>query len=325
VRVLITGGAGFIGSHLADAYLGRGDEVYAIDDLSTGAVANIQHNLDNPRFHFINDSIMNYERMLELTGTCDVVVHLAAAVGVRYIIDNPLRSIQTNIQGTEVVLKLANKFRKKVLIASTSEVYGKHSHAPLLESDNIIYGPPTTWRWSYAASKLIDEYCALGYWRSYGLPVVITRLFNTVGPRQTGEYGMVIPRFTVQALANEPLTVYGDGRQTRTFTCVSDVVEALMRLVECRAAEGEVINVGGTTETTILALAQTIKQKTGSSSAIEFVPYERAFQRDFEDMLRRVPSIDKLKRLTGFSPTVEFDEMLDRIIDHFQAASLKVA
>lgn len=325
VRVLITGGAGFIGSHLADAYLAQGDEVYAIDDVSTGSIANIQHNLDKARFHFVNDSIMNYERMLELTGICDVVVHLAAAVGVRYIIDNPLSSIQTNIQGTEIVLGLANKFRKKVLLASTSEVYGKHTHAPLLESDNIIYGPPTTWRWSYAASKLIDEYCALGYWRTHGLPVVIARFFNTVGPRQTGEYGMVIPRFVGQALSGEPITVYGDGRQTRTFTYISDVVEAVKRLIDCREAEGEVVNIGGTEETTMLALAETIKAKTGSSSPIEFIPYERAFQRDFEDMLRRVPSIDKLRRLTGFSPTVQLEEMLERIIDSFRALSLKVA
>ncbi len=325
MRVLITGGAGFIGSHLADACLARGDEVWAIDNVSTGSVANIQHCLDKARFHFVRDSIMNYERMLELVGICDAVVHLAAAVGVRYIIENPLASVQTNIQGTEVVLKLANKFRKKVLLASTSEVYGKHTHAPLLESDNVIYGPPSTWRWSYAASKLIDEYCALGYWRTHGLPVVIVRLFNTVGPRQTGEYGMVIPRFVGQALANEPLTVYGDGQQTRTFTYVGDVVEALLRLLECPAAEGEVVNVGGTTETSILALALAIKEKTQSPSAIRFVPYEQAFERDFEDMLRRVPSIDKLRRLTGFSPTVELDEMLERIIDHLRAVRLKVA
>jgi UDP-glucose 4-epimerase len=325
VRVLVTGGAGFIGSHLADAYLERGHEVYVIDNISTGSPGNIQHNLDSEHFHFIRDSIMNYERMLELIGICDVVVHLAAAVGVRYIIDNPLGSIQTNIQGTEIVLRLANKFRKKVFLASTSEVYGKHTHAPLLESDNVIYGPPSTWRWSYAASKLIDEYCALGYWRTHKLPVVIARLFNTVGPRQTGEYGMVIPRFVTQALAGEAITVYGDGQQTRTFTYVEDVVEAIMRLVDCREAEGEVVNIGGTKETTILALAQTIKEKTGSLSPIKFVPYEKAFRRDFEDMMRRVPSIDKLRRLTAFSPKVELDEMLSCIIDYFRAVSLKVA
>lgn len=325
MRVLVTGGAGFIGSHLADAYLERGHEVYVIDNISTGSPGNIQHNLDNERFHFVRDSIMNYERMLELVGICDVVLHLAAAVGVRYIIDNPLGSIQTNIQGTEVVLRLANKFRKKVFLASTSEVYGKHTHAPLLESDNVIYGPPSTWRWSYAASKLIDEYCALGYWRTHRLPVVTARLFNTVGPRQTGEYGMVIPRFVTQALAGEPITVYGDGQQTRTFTYVSDVVEAIMRLVDCPEAEGEVVNIGGTKETTILALAQTIKEKTGSLSPIKFVPYEKAFQRDFEDMMRRVPSVDKLRRLTAFSPRVELDEMLEGIIDYFRALSLKVA
>jgi UDP-glucose 4-epimerase len=325
VRILITGGAGFIGSHLADAYLAQGDEVYAIDNVSTGSLANIQHQLNHPRFHFVNDSIMNYERMLELTGICDVVMHLAAAVGVRYIIDNPLSSIQTNIQGTEVVLSLANKFRKKVFLASTSEVYGKHTHAPLLESDNVIYGPPSTWRWSYAASKLIDEYCALGYWRTNGLPVIIARLFNTVGPRQTGEYGMVIPRLIGQALSGEPLTVYGDGRQTRTFTYISDVVEAIRLLIDCPEAEGEVTNIGGTEETTILALAEAIKQKTGSSSPIEFVPYEKAFQRDFEDMMRRVPSIEKLSRLTGFSPTVPLDEMLERIIGDLRAVNLKVA
>ena len=236
MRVLITGGAGFIGSHLAEEYLQRGDEVYIIDDLSTGSLDNIDGFQKDPRDEdrlFVHvDTILNHDLMIELVGTCDLVFHMAAAVGVRYILENPLESIKTNIQGTEKVLELCAKFKKKVLIASTSEVYGKHLHAPLVETDNIIYGPSSKFRWSYAASKLMDEFSALAYHRTIGLAVVITRLFNTVGPRQTGAYGMVIPRFVSQALNNEPLTVYGDGPQTRTFTYVKDVVWALMALMD---------------------------------------------------------------------------------------------
>ncbi len=322
MKVLITGGAGFIGSHLAEACLQRGDDVYIIDDLSTGSRDNIRPFEEDERYRgrfFVHiDTILNHNSLLELTGICDVVFHLAAAVGVRYILENPLESIKTNIQGTEKVLELCAKFKKKVLIASTSEVYGKHTHAPLAETDNIVYGPSSKFRWSYAASKLMDEFTALAYYRIKGLEVVITRLFNTVGPRQTGAYGMVIPRFVEQALAGRPLTVYGDGRQTRTFTYVEDVVDALMALVDCRDAVGEVFNVGGTEETTIVDLARRIIALTGSPSAIELIPYEKAFGKDFEDMRRRVPSIEKIKGLIGFEPASDLDGILEKVIAHMR-------
>lgn len=319
MRVLITGGAGFIGSHLAEDYLKRGDEVYVIDDLSTGSLENVRHLEENDRFHCIVDSVMNRDRMMELTGICDMVVHLAAAVGVKYIIDNPLHSIQTNIGGTEVVLELANKFRKKVLIASTSEVYGKHTHAPLTETDNVIYGPSTTWRWSYAAGKLIDEFMALAYHRTKKLPVLIVRFFNTVGPRQTGRYGMVIPNFVQQALRNEPITVHGDGTQTRTFTSVNDVTEAIVKLMDCPEAVGEVINIGGDEEVTITDLALRVKEMTGSRSEIRYIPYSEAYEKDFEDMQRRVPDLSKIHRLVGFAPKAGLDDILGQVIEYFRA------
>lgn len=318
MKILITGGAGFIGSHLCQACLERGDEVYVIDDLSTGDIKNVKPLQNNPSYKhrlFIHiDTILSHDTMLELTGTCDVVFHLAAAVGVRYIIENPLESIKTNIQGTEKVLELCAKFKKKVLLASTSEVYGKHLHAPLIETDNIIYGPSSKFRWSYAASKLMDEFTALAYHRTLGLKVVIARLFNTVGPRQTGAYGMVIPRLVSQALQNEPLTVYGDGTQTRTFTYVEDVVTALLGLMEAVPAEGEVFNVGGTEEIAIKDLAQRIIDATESRSVIDLIPYEKVFDKDFEDMQRRVPGIDKINRLTGFTPKTDLDTILRNVI-----------
>lgn len=322
MRVLITGGAGFIGSHLAEAYLEKGDEVYIIDDLSTGSMDNIKPFQEDEQLKdrlFVHiDNILNHDAMLELTGTCDVVFHMAAAVGVRYILNNPLKSIKTNIQGTEKVLELCAKFKKKVIIASTSEVYGKHFHAPLVETDNIIYGPSSKFRWSYAASKLMDEFTALAYFRTKGLKVIITRLFNTVGPRQTGAYGMVIPRFVDQALKNKPITVYGDGKQTRTFTYVKDVVQALMSLMENDDAVGEVFNVGGTEEISILDLAKKIINATGSKSAIELIPYEEAFEKDFEDMQRRVPSIEKIKNLIGFVPKTDLDTILKHVITYMK-------
>lgn len=320
MRILITGGAGFIGSHLAEAYLEKGHEVYIIDDLSTGSVSNIEPLQRDKRYGhklFVHiDTILNHDLMLELTGTCDVVFHLAAAVGVQYILENPLKSIKINVEGTEKVLEVCAKFKKRVLITSSSEVYGKHLHAPLVETDNIIYGPSSKFRWSYAASKLMDEFTALAYFRTNGLETIITRLFNTVGPRQTGAYGMVIPRLVSQALNNEPLTVYGDGTQTRTFTFVKDVVEGLSALMACDDAVGEVFNIGGTEEITILDLAARIIQETGSRSAVELIPYEQAYAKDFEDMQRRVPSIEKIRERVGFEPVTDLDTILREVIDY---------
>lgn len=323
MKILITGGAGFIGSHLAEKYLELGDEVYIIDDLSTGTLENIKHlqEVDHyrDRLFVTVDTILNHDTMLELVGTCDFVIHMAAAVGVQYILDNPLSSIITNIQGTEKVLELCNKFKKKVLIASTSEVYGKHTHAPLIETDNIIYGPPTKFRWSYAAAKLMDEFTALAYYRTKKLPAIIVRLFNTVGPRQTGRYGMVIPRFVQQAMRSEPITVYGDGSQTRTFTYVKDVVEAIIRLMECKDALGEVINIGGIEEVTIKYLAELVKKSTASNSEIKFIPYDDVYTKDFEDMQRRVPSIKKIKKLVRWEPTTSLEDIVKSVIEYYQA------
>jgi UDP-glucose 4-epimerase len=322
MKVLITGGAGFIGSHLAEKYLERGADVYIIDDLSTGTLGNVKH-LQEDKNHrdklFVTiDSILNHDIMLELVGTCDVVLHMAAAVGVQYILDNPLLSIVTNIKGTEEVLELCNKFKKKMLIASTSEVYGKHTHAPLVETDNIIYGPSTKFRWSYAAAKLMDEFTALAYHRTKKLPVVIIRLFNTVGPRQTGRYGMVIPRFVQQALRNETITVYGDGTQTRTFTYVGDVVSAITKLIECPDAIGDVTNIGGTEEVTIGNLAERVKKLTCSTSEIKLIPYDEAYTKDFEDMQRRVPSIEKVEKLINWKPTTSLDNILEKVIEFYR-------
>ncbi len=319
MKVLITGGAGFIGSHLAQAYLENGDDVYIIDDLSTGFIENIKPFQEDKRYQnrlFVYiDTILNHETMVELIGICDVVFHLAAAVGVQYILDHPLKSIKTNIQGTEKVLELCDKFKKKILLASTSEVYGKHSHAPLVETDNIIYGPSSKFRWSYAASKLMDEFTALAYYRTKGLNAIIARLFNTVGPRQTGAYGMVIPRFVTSALKNEPLMVYGDGTQTRTFTYVKDVVKALMGLIKNDNAVGEVFNVGGLREITIADLARKIIKMTGSQSTVQLIPYDEVFDKDFEDMQRRVPGIEKINRLIGYRPQTDLDAILKYVIE----------
>ena len=323
MRTLITGGAGFIGSHLAEAYLEKGDDVYIIDDLSTGSMDNIRFLQEDPRYKnkiFVHiNTILNRDMMLELTGICDVVYHLAAAVGVKTILDKPLESIVTNIQGTEKVLEMCNKFKKRVLIASTSEVYGKHLHAPLVETDNVIYGPSSKFRWSYAASKLMDEFTALAHYRTNGLEVIITRLFNTVGPRQTGAYGMVIPSFVAQSLKNEPITVFGDGTQTRTFTYVKDVVAALIKLMESDQAIGEVINVGGLEEISMVDLAKKIIDMTGSTSTIQLIPYAEAFGKDFEDMQRRVPSTQKLAQVTGFAPDKSLDFILSKVIRYIKS------
>ena len=322
MRVLITGGAGFIGSHLTEAYLKRGDEVYIIDDLSTSTLENLcplqEHATYRERLFVTVDTVLHYDKVLELVGTCDTVVHLAAAVGVQYILDHPLTSLVTNVRGAETVLELCSKFKKKVLIASTSEVYGKQNHAPLRETDYCVYGPSTKSRWSYAASKLIDEFTALAYHRTKKLPVIIVRLFNTVGPRQTWRYGMVIPRFVKQALEHQPLTVYGDGTQTRTFTHVRDVTEALIQLIDTPEAIGEVINIGGTEEVSILHLAERIKEKVGGTSEIELLPYSAVYPQDFEDMQRRVPSTDKLKQLIGYAPSMDLDKILDDTIAYYR-------
>jgi UDP-glucose 4-epimerase len=316
VRMLITGGAGFIGSYLSEAYIQRGEEVWVIDDLSTGSLENITQLLHHPRFHFVNDTILNREILLELTGTCDVIVHLAAAVGVRLIIEEPLKSIHTNVVGTELVLEMANKFRKKIFIASTSEVYGRNSKVPLHEDDQRIYGSTVLARWSYAATKAMDEFLALAYYRTKQLPVIIARLFNTVGPRQTGRYGMVIPRFVGQALRNDPITVYGDGSQTRTFTYVGDVVQGIMALIDEPGAVGEIFNVGGEEEITIETLALKVKTITGSSSRIEHIPYSEAYQEGFEDMERRVPDITRIQRLVGYRNTRDIDTILAKVVEY---------
>jgi UDP-glucose 4-epimerase len=316
LKVLVTGGAGFIGSYLSEAYLARGDEVYVVDDLSTGSLANISPLMKNPLFHFVQDTILNREAMLELVGICDVIAHLAAAVGVKLIIDEPLKSIHTNIAGTEILLELANKFRKKTFIASSSEIYGRNSSVPLNEDDIRIYGPVHIARWSYAATKAMDEFMALAYFRTKQLPIIIARFFNTVGPRQTGRYGMVIPRFVGQALRNEPITVYGDGNQTRNFTYVEDVVRGVIGLIDEPRAVGDIFNVGGDGEISMNDLAARIKSITNSESPICHVPYGEAYEKGFEDMERRVPDITKIKNLIGYRNTYNLDKILAKIVEY---------
>jgi UDP-glucose 4-epimerase len=318
MRVLITGGAGFVGSHLAEALLERGDEVFALDNLSTGSIENITHLKSHPKFHYVIDTVTNEPVLAELVDRCDVVVHLAAAVGVKLIVEAPVHTIETNVHGTEVVLKLANKKKKLVLIASTSEVYGKSANVPFREDADLVLGPSDKHRWAYACSKLIDEFLALAYWKERKLPVIIVRLFNTVGPRQTGQYGMVIPNFVQQALAGRPITVFGDGRQSRSFTYVGDVVRAMVALIDEPRAVGQVFNIGNGHEITIGDLAETIKRLTGSSSAIVRIPYDEAYEAGFEDMPRRVPDISRIGALVGYAPTVELDEILARVIEHFR-------
>lgn len=317
-RSLITGGAGFVGSHLAEELLQLGEEVFVIDDLSTGRIDNIEPLKRNPKFHYVIDSVHNEPVLAELIDRCDVVYHLAAAVGVKLIVESPVNTIETNVHGTEVVLKLANKKKKKVLITSTSEVYGKSTSVPFHEDQDLVLGPTTKGRWSYACSKAIDEFLAIAYWHEKRLPVIIVRLFNTVGPRQTGRYGMVIPNFVQQALKGEPITVYGDGEQARAFGYVGDVVRALADLARHPQAVGEVFNIGNTKEITINALAARIKRMTGSKSEIIHIPYDRAYEQGFEDMPRRVPDISKIQRLIGYQPTVDLDEILEGVIAGFR-------
>jgi len=316
LRVLITGGAGFIGSHLTDAYLERGDEVYIIDDLSTGSIGNIQHVKNHPRFHYTIESVHNQPVTAELVDQCDVIFHLAAAVGVKLIVESPVRTIETNVRGTEVVLSLANKKKKKVLLASTSEVYGLSADVPFREDGNLVMGATTKGRWSYACSKAIDEFLALAYWREKKLPTIVVRLFNTVGPRQTGQYGMVIPTFVKQALAGRPITVYGDGKQSRCFGYVGDVVDALVKLMDNDDAVGQVFNIGSNTEISIIELAERVKEITRSDSEIVFVPYDEAYEEGFEDMPRRVPNISKISDLVGFHPNMSLDGILQRVVDY---------
>ena len=319
VRALITGGAGFIGSHLAEALLARGHQVMVIDDLSTGRFSNIQHLADHPRFGFALETIRNETVMDRLASECDVIFHLAAAVGVQLVVSDPVRVIETNVLGSAMVLRLANRYRRKVLLASTSEVYGKGVSVPFKEEDDRLLGPTTRSRWSYACSKAMDEFLALAYYKQNGLPVVICRLFNTVGPRQTGRYGMVVPRFVRQALRGEPLTVYGDGQQTRCFADVRDVVRAVEALAGHAGAVGQVFNVGSTEEISILQLARRVIQLTGSRSEIVHVPYAQAYEEGFEDFRRRAPDISKIERLTGFRPQHGLDDTLQRIIDDVRA------
>ena len=314
MRVLITGGAGFIGSHLADAYLQRGDEVLVIDDLSTGTIDNIKHLKSNPKFHYTIDSVHNQPVTAELVDQCDVVFHLAAAVGVKLIVESPVRTIETNVRGTEVVLALANKKQKRVLVASTSEVYGLSADVPFKEDGNLVMGATTKGRWSYACSKAIDEFLALAYWREKKLPTTIVRLFNTVGPRQTGRYGMVIPTFVKQALAGRPITVYGNGKQTRCFGYVGDVVGALIKLMDSAESVGQVFNIGSSEEISILQLAEKVKELTQSTSEIVFVPYDDAYEEGFEDMPRRVPDTTKINQLVGFKPKMTLDGILETVI-----------
>jgi UDP-glucose 4-epimerase len=316
MRVLITGGAGFIGSHLCDAVLERGDLVHIVDDLSTGCVDNIAHLRDHPRFSYTIGGVGQRSLLAELIDDCDVVFHLAAAVGVKLIVQSPVRTIQNNIFGTEVVLSLAEKKRKRVLIASTSEVYGLSQQVPFREDGPLVLGATTKGRWSYACSKATDEFLALAYWREHRLPTIIARLFNTVGPRQTGRYGMVVPTFVKQALAGRPITVHGDGTQSRCFTHVADVVSALISLMDHPAAIGEVVNVGSSEEVTIEELARRVKSLTGSSSPIVHVPYSEAYEAGFEDMPRRVPDITKVARMIGFRPSRNLDQILRDVIAH---------
>jgi UDP-glucose 4-epimerase len=318
VRALITGGAGFIGSHLAEALLEEGHEATVIDDLSTGSIENIAHLKKRRGFGYTIDSIANEPLLAELIDQSDLVFHLAAAVGVKLIVDQPVHTIETNVRGTEVVLKHANKKKKLVVIASTSEVYGKSAAVPFSEDADLVLGPTPKHRWAYACSKALDEFLALAYWKEKKLPVVIVRFFNTVGPRQTGQYGMVVPTFVRQALAGQPLTVFGDGTQSRSFTYVGDVVWALLRLVNEPQAVGEVFNIGNGEEISIRGLAEKVKTITGSASEIVTVPYDQAYEAGFEDMPRRVPDIRKIRRLIGYEPRVGLDEMLRRIVDHFQ-------
>jgi UDP-glucose 4-epimerase len=318
VRYLITGGAGFIGSHLTERLLERGDRVVLLDDLSTGSMENIRHLKSSEHLEYHLDGIENRQLLAELVDDADVIVHLAAAVGVKLIVESPVRTIETNVNGTQLILEAACKKKKLLILASTSEVYGKNTQAPFHEDADLVLGPTTKGRWSYAASKALDEFLALSYWKEKKQPVIIARFFNTVGPRQTGRYGMVLPNFVKRALECAPIEVYGDGKQTRCFCDVRDTVDGLLRLIPLERAVGEVINIGNTEEVSIENLAKLVKQRTDSSSPIKFVPYDQAYEPGFEDMMRRVPCIDKLHALTGFRPQTSLAEIIDRVSVYFR-------
>jgi UDP-glucose 4-epimerase len=319
MRVFITGGAGFIGSHLAEALLGGGHQVVVLDNLATGSIDNITHLKGRAGFEYHIDSVNNEPLLAELIDGSDVVFHLAAAVGVKLIVEQPVHTIETNVHGTEVVLKHANKKKKLVVIASTSEVYGKSTAVPFREDADLVMGATTKHRWAYACSKAIDEFLALAYWKERKLPVIIVRFFNTVGPRQTGRYGMVIPNFVRQALAGEPITVFGDGTQSRSFTHVADVVAALLKLVVEPRAIGQVVNIGCSEEVTIGALAERVKALTGSSSPIRRIPYDQAYESGFEDMPRRVPDLSKIAAMIGYQSRYSLDDILTDVIEYFRA------
>ena len=318
MRALITGGAGFIGSHLSEALLAGGHEVLILDNLSTGSIENIAHLKGRPGFEYFIDTVQNEPLLAELIDRSDVVFHFAAAVGVKLIVEQPVYTIETNVHGTEVVLKHANKKKKLVVIASTSEVYGKSDKVPFREDADLVLGPTTKHRWAYACSKAIDEFLALAYWKERKLPVIIVRFFNTVGPRQTGQYGMVIPNFVRQALAGEPITVFGDGTQRRAFTHVSDVVGALLKIIAEPTAVGQVFNIGNTEEISIRALADRVKQLSGSQSTIKLIPYDEAYESGFEDMPRRVPDLSKITALIGYETKNNLDDILTQVIDYFR-------
>ncbi len=318
MKILVTGGAGFIGSHLCERLLEDGCEVVVIDDLSTGRIANIQPIADNSKYRFVKGTVRDAELIGTLVEDCDQIYHLAAAVGVQLIVDRPVHTIETNIHGTEVVLEAANKFKKKVLLASTSEVYGKNEKVPFCEDDDTVLGSTKFSRWSYACSKAIDEFLGFAYYTQYELDVVITRLFNTIGPRQVGHYGMVVPRFVQRALKDEDLLIYGNGRQSRCFACVGDVVNGLIGLMNCGQASGKVYNVGSDEEITIERLADLIIKKTGSRSKKRFISYEEAFGRNFDDMIRRVPNLERIKEATGYEPKMDLEQTLEIIINYFK-------
>jgi UDP-glucose 4-epimerase len=319
LRALITGGAGFIGSHLAEALLEQGHNVDVIDNLSTGSIRNIDHLKTHPRFHYVIDTLTNEPLLAELVDRNDVIFHLAAAVGVKLIVEQPVHTIETNVHGTEVVLKHANKKRKLVFIASTSEVYGKNLDVPFREDADLVMGATVKHRWAYACSKAIDEFLALAYWKERKLPVVIVRFFNTVGPRQTGQYGMVLPSFVRQALSGQPITVFGDGQQSRSFTYIGDVVGCLVKLASEPRAVGEVFNIGNSEEVSILKLAEEVKEQTRSASPIVFIPYDKAYEAGFEDMPRRVPDLTKIHRLIGYEPKVQRSEIISKVIEYFRS------